>query len=314
MTYTIGDRQIKLENESLSDIDKKLLICHLKLFRYCLNNAIHKYLINLKTIIHLYNDIITIYSTLLKKIPNYEDITIKANLSKADMNSLENHFDSIFGSYNCESMIMDNSWQKKSYEKIVKPMANNLLELSQISFNEMYQTLYCIDFFFEKFDNLKKLLIPLLLVQTKSIINSIKKGIYLINLSTIADNLNSITELDSEILKQLKKIEKITSGFEKESALLETGFQTFDLTLQQYTNVLLGKAILKRDIDPAGCQIIKRRNTCYEAAEHVISIPLTEKQLDSSMKLVTKYLIYIIFALGLLICSILYRLLRVLFT
>lgn len=317
MTYTIGDRRISLDTEELDDKGKQLIISHRRLFKYCLNNAAFKLLINLKKIVHLYNDIITIYSTLLKKIPNYDDITVMTNLNKIDLGTLELQFNKLLGpsinDADINQMILKNQWQFKSYETIIKPIVIDIIELTLIYFNKVIKNLNCIKLFFENFDNLRKLLIPFLLSQTTSIKNLLKKLLYLFKLSTIADNLSSIKSIDGSILKQLKKIEKITSGIERESIILETAFKTFDPSLQQYTNILLGKAILKREIDFSDCQIIKRREICYQAAEHVVSIPLTEDQSsNASMNLLTKHLTYLVLVLMVLVFSVLYRLLKIL--
>lgn len=317
MTYTIGDRRISLDTEELSEKDQQLVISHRRLFKYCLNHATFKLLMNLKKITHLYNDIITIYSTLLKKIPNYEDITVMTNLIKVDLNSLEQQFNRLLGTsideMDVNQIIVKNQWQAKAYETVIKVVATNMVELTLNYFNKVMKTLNCIKLFFEKFDNLRKLLIPFLLGQTKSIQNLLKKLLYLFNLSTIVDNLSSITTIDLSILKQLKKIEKITSGIEKELTILETAFKTFDPSLQQYTNILLGKAILKREIEFGDCQLIKRREICYQAAEHVVSIPLTEDQsVNSSMRVLTKYVMYFVLVLVVLVVSVVYRLGRVL--
>lgn len=319
MTYTIGDRRISLDTEELDDKDQQLIISHRRLFKYCLNNATFKLLINVKKIVHLYTDIMTIYSTLLKKIPHYEDITIMTNLNRMNLNQLESQFNQLLGTSinerDINQHIVKNQWQFKSYESIIKPIAINLIEFTMIYFNKVLKNINCIKLFFEQFDNLRKLLIPFLLTQTTSIKHLLTKQLYLFNLSTISDNLSSITitTIDSSILKQLKKIEKITSGIERESIILETAFKAFDPSLQQYTNILLGKAILKREIEFRHCQIIKRRDICYQAAEHVVSIPLTEEDqsTNSSMKLLTKYLTYLVMVMVVLVVVVIYRLLKI---
>ena len=121
----------------------------------------------------------------------------------------------------------------------------------------------CIDVFFNSFDNLKKLLISFLSSQTKSIQKLMVKALYLFKLTTIVDEVSSIKDLTPTIIKQLRKIEKITGGIERELIILDTAFVTFDPSLQQYTSILLGKAILKRDVDDADCQIIKAQRSMF---------------------------------------------------
>ncbi|KAK6459285.1 uncharacterized protein RJT20DRAFT_14957 [Scheffersomyces xylosifermentans] len=312
MTYTIGDRKITLDNE-LSPSDMQLVLAHSKLFKYCLNNATYKFLINLKKLVHLYTDIVTIYATLLGKIPNYEDITRMTRNTRANISNLETDFNSIFGETIHGSLSKKFNWEEKNYEHTVKDMTLLILDSSLESFELIIKNLNCIDIFFNNFDNLKKLLIPYLLSQTKSIHKSLHKAHYLYKLTTITDDIASLKELTPPIIKQLKKIEKITSGIERESIILETAFMTFDPSLQSYTSILLGKAILKRSVDDRDCQIIKRREVCFQAAEHVVSIPLTEDQSSSlSMKQLAKYFSYVAIVVVGLLSVMLYRLLNVL--
>lgn len=343
MTYTIGDRKISIDEDHLSESDKQLILSHLKLFKYCLNQISFKFLINLKNIIHLYSDIITIYASLLRKIPNYDDITLMTNRTKLNLLKLEEDFDKLFGSntisnndyiyyhqnsnsnrnlnLNSQSQINLNeneilkklNWQEKNYEFEVKKLSILFLQCCNETFELIIKNLNCIEIFFNNFNNLKKLLIPFLLNQTQSIQKSLIKSLYLFKLTTITDDLISIKSLNPTILKQLKKIEKITSGIEKESIILKTAFMTFDPSLQQYTSILLGKAILKREINDSDCQIIKRRNICFQATEHVVSIPLTEDQNSNSMKQFTDYITYAIVVLVIILLFVFMRLSEILF-
>lgn len=313
MTYTIGDRRITLD-ENLLETDKLLILAHSKLFKYCLNNATSKFLLNVKKIVHLYTDIVTIYLTLLGKIPNYDDITRMTRNVRTNLSSLENELNNIFGTYISEgSHTKKANWEDKNYEHNVKRMSLMILDLAIESFEMIISNFNCIELFFNSFDNLKKLLIPFLFKQTKSILKSLHKAHYLYKLTTIADDIVSIMEITPPITKQLKKIEKITSGIERESIILETAFLTFDPSLQQYTSILLGRAILKRTIDERDCQIIKRREVCYQAAEHVVSIPLTEEQTSTLLMVqLMKYFSYLVLFLVGLFSLMLYRLLKVL--
>lgn len=293
MTYTIGDRKISI-TDGIDDEDKSLILAHLNLFKFCLNQTSFTFLINLKNIIHLYSDIITIYSTLLRKVPNYDDITLMTNRTKLNLLKLEDDLNKFFdfnttnfinSSTSLNDEIIKNfNWQSKSYEFDVKKISLLILYGCNEIFEQIIKNLNCIEIFFNNFNNLKKLLIPFLLRQTKSIQKSLVKSIYLVKLTTITDEISSINELSPPIIKQLRKIEKITSGIERESMLLYTAYMTFDPSLQQYTSILLGKAILKHDIEDSECQIIRRRDVCFRAAEHVVSIPLTEDQLSSGIR------------------------------
>lgn len=307
MTYTIGDRQITLDAD-ISESDKQLILLHARLFKYCLNHATYRFLVHVKKIIHLYTDIITIYATLLRKIPNYDDVTTMTNRTKLELVRLEDDLNRNFGQYP-DFSIKRALWEDRHYETNVKPVAVLVLDLCIETFDAVTKTLHCIDLFFNSFNNLKKLLIPFLTNQTIAISRSFSKAHYLFLLSTITDDVTSIHELTPPIVKQLKKIEKITSGIEREAVILDTAFSTFDPSLQQYTGILLGRAILKRRVSDHDCQIIHRRDVCFQAAEHVGSIPLTE-ELSSSVSLseLKRDLFYVVLVLIAILVVMLYRL------
>lgn len=312
MTYTVGDRRISIDKDELDASEKDLILAHLKLFKYCLNNASYKFLISLKKIVHLYSDIITIYSTLLRKVPNYDDITLMTNKTRLNLLKLEDDFNKLFGDKFQGDSTTKGNWEDKNYELEVKRICLLCVESLNETFESINKNLNCIDVFFNTFDNLKKLLIPFLSSQTKSIQKLMVKALYLFKLTTIVDEISSIKELTPTIIKQLRKIEKITGGIERELIILDTAFVTFDPSLQQYTSILLGKAILKRDIDDSDCQIIKRREVCFQAAEHVVSIPLTEDQSSNlTMKHLVKYIVYICILLAVVLCLMLYRIAKV---
>lgn len=315
MTYTVGDRKITIETEQLSESDRELILAHLKLFKYCLNNSCYSFLLSIKKIIHLYTDIITIYSTLLRKVPHYDDVTLMTNRTKLNILKLEDDFNRLFGTKVEGEPRNKIDWEEKSYEHEVKKKCILCVESVHEVFDLILKNLNCIDIFFNSFDNLKKLLIPFLTNQTKSIYKLLAKALYLFKLTTIADEVSAIRDLLPAVLKQLRKIEKITSGIERELLILNTAFLTFDSSLQQYTNILLGKAILKRDVDIADCQLVKRRDICYQAAEHVVSIPLSEDQSSGAlMQALTKHLIFGALIFAFLVTVILYRLFEVIFS
>ncbi|CUM46960.1 uncharacterized protein AC631_02927 [Debaryomyces fabryi] len=312
MTYTVGDRRISIDKDELDASEKDLILAHLKLFKYCLNNASYKFLMSLKKIVHLYSDIITIYSTLLRKVPNYDDITLMTNRTRLNLLKLEDDFNRLLGDKLQGDSTKKGNWEDKSYELEVKRICLLCVESLNEIFELINKNLNCIDVFFNTFDNLKKLLIPFLSSQTKSIQKLMVKALYLFKLTTIVDEVSSIKELTPTIIKQLRKIEKITGGIERELIILDTAFVTFDPSLQQYTSILLGKAILKRDIDDSDCQIIKRREVCFQAAEHVVSIPLTEDQSSNlTMKHLVKYIVYVCILLAVVLSLMLYRIAKV---
>ncbi|RCK62440.1 hypothetical protein Cantr_09417 [Candida viswanathii] len=319
MPYVIADRKIKLDS-SITESDQQLLLSHANLFKYCLNNALFKYCIDLKKIVHLYLDIIVIYATLLRKVPNYDDVTIMANKCKLNMLKLEDDYNEIFGNDVNTSLHhyakFRSSWEDKTYSSSVKPSSQLIIESTLESFEIMVKTLSCIELFFQSFSNLKKLLIPFLLEQTKSIVQSLVKLKQFLALDIPVDKLaQGALEFDKFAFEAMKKIEKVTTGIERESLILETAFLTFDGSLKHYTSILLGRAILKREVDPRDCEIFSRRGICYQAAENVVAIPLTEESLNKSnnpMDYLNKYLSYIVILLLVLISIVFYRLLKVL--
>lgn len=303
MTYTLGGRRIDVNH--MLDADVRLVVAHGSMFRKCLNQLLHRYLGNVKHIIHLYTDILTIYTTLLKKIPAYDDITEMTDATRQALYQLEDLVNVMMGPAADPKPYL---WEDRSYGD-VQSLVALVLTTTEVTFQDILKTLHCIDIFFDSFSNLKKLLIPFLYARTQAIHKSLTKALYLYKLPTVADDPPSTDNLS----KKLHRIEKITSGIERELTILATTFDTFDRLLQQYTSVLLGKAILKREIDDGECTLIRRREVCYRAAEHVVSIPLTDEQSAASMMShFTKYFLYVMGVVVVVVCVMVHRLLRVL--
>ncbi|CAK9437946.1 uncharacterized protein LODBEIA_P23240 [Lodderomyces beijingensis] len=352
MPYTIGTRKINL-TRTLTDSEKQLVLAHPRVFRYCLNDAVFKFLINLKKIVHLYSDILTIYSTLLKKVQHFDDVTTMTGKCKSKVLRLENDFNDIFGRDTLDEMILDSSkrnhhdddvdvddgdrrrrrrrrrstanmelivkfksWREQDYETGIKPSAELLLKSSISIFEQVNKTLLCVELFFTSFTNLKKLLIPFLREQTTTLLNSFRLINHLLQTPIFSGNdFQSDQGFTPELYRQLKETERVTSGVERESTCLSTAFVTFDSSLTQYTSILLGKAILKRNIEHRSCELIKRRDVCCQASERVVSIPLTEDKssLNSAMSNLGKKLFYVVMALMVLVVFVIYRILTLLF-
>lgn len=312
MTYLIADRTISLNGQPLTEEEQQLIRAHPQMIKNCLNYTTYKYLLSIKKIIHLYCDIITIYSTLLLKVPNYDDVTVMTNKTKFNLTRLEEDLNQIFGK---DLHTVTDGWEERHYERLVKPLAILILKSCNESFDILFKNLNCIDVFFLTFDNLKKLLIPCLLNHTQIIQKLITGAIFLFGLTTIADDIGDIIEFDSTIIEQLTKIDSITSGIEREHNLLQMILTTVNPSLQQYTSILLGKAILKRDVNEAECQIIRRRDVCFQAAEHVVSIPLTSDQNENlSMQNIPQYLFYLVSAIFMVSIIVVYRFFMVFFS
>ncbi|EMG46210.1 hypothetical protein G210_3546 [Candida maltosa Xu316] len=238
------------------------------------------------------------------------------NKCKLHVLAFEDDYNELFGPYTTslqEYKKVNSNWEEKSYSNNIQPSSLELIGSTLEIFEEISKNLVLIDLFFESFNNLKKLLIPFLNEQTKSVIQSLVKLKQFLNVTISVDQPLDLEDYNE--LVNMKKVEKITSGIERESIILETAFLTFNTSLKQYTSILLGKAILKRDVDARDCELIARRAICYQAAEHVVSIPLTEdspNKNNNPMEYLSKYLAYVVFSLVILVSIILYRLFKVL--
>lgn len=310
MTYIIADRVVTFNNSTLGPEEEALVRAHPDLFRACLNSTVHGYVLSMKKVVHLYADIMTIYSTLLLKIPNYDDITRMATVSGLHLQHLEEDLNFVFG----KSVTgLNEGWEHIKYEQIVKPAVLLMVRRFNEVFEHVLKTLKCIDLFFLAFDNLRKLLIPSLLNHTRMVQKLTKGVLYFVGLTTIVDELADVTNYAS-VVKQLTKIDSITCGIKREAKLLDMVFCTVDTLLHQYTNVLLGRAILKREVEDHECRIIKRRDVCFQAAEHVVSIPLTGDHVTAILMLLfSRYVFYLVSAVLLVVALMLYRLYAVIF-
>ena len=251
------------------------------MFKICLNHAAHSLLIQLKKMVHLHGDVLTIYTTLLKKIPKYDDITALASRTQTRVLRLEDLFNSLLG-----RSLAGNShlWDAKLYDHHTRIACILCIKLALDVFSQVTGCLNCIEMFFQNYDNLSKLLIPCFLAQAESINVVLGRLLELFRIQTIVDNIELIKNITPATLIQLRKVERITTGIEQELEILFEAFMTYDRLLEQYTAILLGKTILKMDIDVGSCSTVKRRDICFLAAEKVINIPLRQDQLGESQQ------------------------------
>lgn len=311
MTYLIGDQSISLEGPTLTPQEEQLIKAHPGIFKACLNSTAHQYLLSAKKIVHLYTDIVTIYSTLLLKIPNYEDIRMMASKTRMALVLLESDMNKVFGS---EVSVLNEGWETQDYEAQVKKIALVVLQSVSSAFESVYKTLSCIDVFFETFDNLKKLLVPCLLTHTRMIQKLVTGAMCFFRLSTIVNQILLLPVITPVVVKQLQKIDTITCGLERETKLLDMVYGAINPSLQQYTAILLGKAILKREVAEHSCQIVRRREICYQAAEHVVSIPLLGAPASTLyLHQFTRHIFIFFLALLVVVFAVAYRLYNVVF-
>lgn len=311
MTYLIGDKKIKLNGDELTAEEEDIIRSHPKIFLYCLNSTTHKHLLSIRRIINQYTDIMKIYMTLLSKILDYDDLTTLTKKTKRNLSVIETQMVHILGP---EVNGLNEGWEEMNYEKQVKPMAIMILRSCEEVLRSAERNLRCIEVFFSAFDNLKTLLIACLQVHARMICKLLTKALFLFELTTIANETAKIEQLSPSIFKQLMKIDAITSGIEYETKMIDIIYDDTEKLLTRYTRIILGKAILKRDVEENECGIIVRRAICEEAAEHVISIPLSGvKPPRFSLEPFTTSLFYLVSALLLIMCAILYRVYNVIF-
>ena len=311
MKYLIGDRTITISGTALSLLDEQLIRANPHIFKLCLNVAARKFLLALKRIVHLYADVLTIYSTLLQKVVDYDDITSMTYKAKLLMVRLEDDLNAIFG------RAVDpppDGWEQQLYEYLVKALVALVVEAAVASFASAHRALNCLELFFLAFDNLKKLLIPSLLRYTPVFQQLLACAVFLLNLSTAADNVGRMEVYTPSVIRHIAAMDSITGGFEREAKGLNALYSILNTSLTQYTGILLGKAILKGEVLPAECLIIRRREVCFHAAEHVVSIPLSgESPRQLYIQPFEKHLFYFFSMFFLVAVAVVYRLYTIFF-
>lgn len=282
MVYKIGDRILDLSpRKAITVEDAQLLVAHRVIFRLCLNNASYMYLTSIKKMLHLYGDIMTIYSTLLKKVPNYDDVTQMVLGAHKLLAKVEQDFNDIFGTTVVPPRTNDH-WETWSYESKVKPLALLCVNSAAETMEHVSKTIDCVDVFFESFSNLKKLLIPLLAVQTAYVRGSLDKALNIFTTITDVDDLvEGMSDLGAAELARIAKIEAVTTLLESETNAMTATFNSGDRALDIYSVVILGKGVLRRELSSDECQILRRRDVCFQAENNIACIPLTDEQQQS---------------------------------
>jgi hypothetical protein len=311
MTYTLGDRRITLEAPD------PLLVAHPTLLKHCLNDASLRLLTHLKWLVHLYCDTLVIYRTLLSKVPKYDDVTLLAANTLALMLDFEALLNRVLGDFDgadaapparaLAAYRRGVDWTRRNYNRDVRRLCLLCVQLARERFALVVRCLNCVEVFFEQFDNLKKLLIPFLLAQALEIEALLARlcGWYL--QATVVDDP---PVRPAAAMHALRAAERVTSGVERELVVFSAAFTTFDHLLQLYTAILLGRAILKRDIGERQCRIFERREVCSQAAEHVVNIPLHQDR--SAHAQLARYLAVATFVGLALVAVVAYRLMEVL--
>ncbi|GEQ69703.1 hypothetical protein JCM33374_g3377 [Metschnikowia sp. JCM 33374] len=206
MTYLIGDKSISLNDSTLTAAEEDLIRAHPEVF-----------------------------STLISKIPHYEDLRLLTTKSRVGLTRLEADFNTVFGS---EVDVPSDGWEQKNYETMVKKMALVVLQS-------------CAD----TFD---------LVAHTDGAETGGGSRVFFPP-SHHRQPDRHVARVYSSVVKQLAKIDTITRGIERESKLLDMVFGSVNPSLKQYTAILLGKAILKRHIPENDCRLIHRREVCFQA-------------------------------------------------
>lgn len=331
--YFVADEVINLQrmDEKSIHLTKK----RPEIFSICLNSATQRMVVAVKKVVHVMSDVLTIYATLLDKVPHYDDITELAKNNKKTLVEIENQLNLILGNRPDPS---PTGWEHHSFDTQVRPISLLILQSCSDAFATMSRCFRCIDMLFSSFDNLKKLLVPCLLANTALVrrlvetavtdletvglkvdhIRGIAEDMVQWDVNGSASGVNDETDIHSTGVNDerdihspsgvnfvnstnstnstnsdLKKISRITGRIDREARLLAVASATLDHSLVQYTNILLGRAILKRDVAPEECLLVVRRDICAQAAEHVVSIPLTtDTSTPFTMTAVPRYLFY----------------------
>lgn len=271
-------------------------------------SQVHRLLVIVKRINNLFSDVITIYSTLLQKVPQYEDITNMAMKGNLYMVHLE------------ESLNRCLRFKKLNDDLKTDRHVEMLLLLALLVLSSAYEALKhlnkcfsCVEVFFLQFDNLRKLLIPCLTMNARMVLQLLK------NSNSLIEHVTAVVQADNTILyaEQLvsirAKLEDATGGIRRELRILETVFVTLDTSLQHYTSVLLGQLILKRQVEELERKIVARRTICQQAAEHVLSIPLSGEHQDNASALDVKSIMLYVFSLIVaIVIIVIYRFYRLL--
>ncbi|KAG7195297.1 uncharacterized protein KQ657_003823 [Scheffersomyces spartinae] len=278
MVYRIGDRILDLNptKGSITVEDAQLIVAHRVIFRLCLNNATYMYLTSIKKMLHLYGDIMTIYSTILKKVPNYDDVTEMVLTTHKLIETVEQDFNDIFGS-SVVPPITNDHWETWSYELKVKPLALLCINSAIETMENASKTVDCVDVFFESFNNLKRLLIPKLALQAAYVRSSLDRALNILHTITEVDDLvDEMNELGTSELARISKIETLTTMLENETSGMKLMFNSGDRSLDMYSVIILGKGILRQDLSAEECQILRRREICFQAENSIACIPLTD--------------------------------------
>ncbi|CAN3374944.1 hypothetical protein DIURU_003673 [Diutina rugosa] len=302
MPYTIGPRDVSLAR--LRPGDWHLLHQYPHVFAQVLNSTVFVYVSKVEQVVQLYSDALIIYSTLLAKVPNFDEVAECTNRTRRAMLALETDVAAVLSGGGL-------SWENRPYSE-VRMAALLLTEATIKAFKLAQDTMAIISSFFEPFNNLEKLLIPYahhMTTQLESTFTTARTAF------SLAIDVDSIPQWlpdtpTPEALEHLQNIDTLTVQVQKQAQYLETMFRLVDNSLVRYSQVILGKGILKREVDAAECSLIRRRNVCFSAAEQVVSIPLTE-QAQSKLPMDVEVLTYLMMALGGVLFIALFRIWKV---
>lgn len=303
MPYTIGPRQISFDQLQPGDWD--VVRRFPTTFKTVLNSHVYVCISKVEKVVQVYLDAFIIYLTLLGKVPNFDEVATCTNRTRRAMLTLENDLGDLLA-------LGGRDWELKPYSE-VRSVALLTTEATLKAFQLARETMAIISAFFEPFNNLEKLLIPYAHTITDQVEMTLTAASAAYKISVDVDHIPELITDDGptpETLQQLETIQHLTLQIQKQAQHLETVFRLVDTLLVRYSQVILGKGILKREVDATECLLVRRRNVCFLAAEQVVSIPLTE-QAPSKLPLDVEVLTYLVMALGGVLFIALFRIWKV---
>lgn len=308
MTYSIGPHRIDVDN--ISTEDWEVLCQYPEAVTKLLKTLAYMYITKLNRIVQLYLDAIVIYRTLILKIPHFDQIDNATNKTRQALSRLETDLQVLLDAG-------DGLWQDRPYHE-VSEISRLCCHSAASVFKLVVDNLTIISQFFTPFTNLEKLLIPYahLMAPEVARLFATLQELYSVSLP-IVDELPLLLvgpHILEDVFDGLSVIDHLNGRIQRECKYLETAFQLVDNLFVRYSQVILGKGILRRDLDVADCQLVRRREVCHLAAEQVVLIPLSEQSNQTMALWDNQMMGYVVMAMAAVVLVALYRIYKVLFS